>query len=41
MLICLGRGLAPLAARLWRVVLLTSQSGARLSTESGFPLRAE
>ncbi len=37
----LGRGLAPLTARLWRVRLLTSQTGALLTTETGLPLRAE
>lgn len=37
----LGRGLAPLAARLWRVTVLTTESADRLVTESGLTLRAE
>ncbi|CAO3428534.1 hypothetical protein [Azospirillum doebereinerae] len=42
----LGRGLAPLAARLWRVTALITESagqapGARLVTESGLTLSAE
>ncbi|MBP2229459.1 hypothetical protein [Azospirillum agricola] len=38
MLARLGRGLAPLAARLWRVTALTTGSGLPLTTESGDPL---
>lgn len=37
----LARGLAPLAARPWRVTALTTESGARLVTESGLTLSVE
>ncbi len=41
MLVRLGYGLAPLAARLWRLTALTTGSGTRLVTESGQTLILE
>ena len=41
MLTRLGRGLAPLVGRLWRLTALTTESGTRLVTESGSTLSLE